>query len=54
MPQKCSVPGGNKATGGHSFPRDQALRRQWIVAVQRIYENNAGKLHTKQCVHQET
>ncbi|XP_062618733.1 THAP domain-containing protein 6-like [Saccostrea cucullata] len=35
MPSSCCCVPGCANRGGHRFPRDDALRRQWIIAIKR-------------------
>ena len=34
MPTHCCVPGCYEK-GGHSFPKNETLRKQWIIAIKR-------------------
>lgn len=35
MPQYCAVPMCTEKKRGHKFPRDEAVAKQWLVAIRR-------------------
>ena len=50
MPEKCVVPGCNKAKG-HRFPANDELRLKWIHAIRRLKTDEKGdKISSKKDV----
>nr|XP_018672252.1 THAP domain-containing protein 3 [Ciona intestinalis] len=43
MPQRCSVPKCGMRTGGHTFPSDARLLKQWVIAIRRNARKSTGK-----------
>lgn len=43
MPSCCCVPGCS-TRGGLSFPKDEALKKQWIIAIKKYSNVNKHKL----------
>lgn len=35
MPSLCAVPGCSKR-GGHTFPKDEVIRKKWVIAIKRL------------------
>ena len=46
MPEKCVVPGCNKAKG-HRFPANDEIRLKWIHAIRRLKTDEKGDKSSK-------
>ena len=44
MPATCCCVPNCSVRGGHHFPGDEKLKKQWIIAIKRVHEADHSKL----------
>lgn len=47
MPQCCAVPFCSEKKGGHKFPKDKTVSKQWLAAIRR--DNYTPSKHSRVC-----